>query len=151
MKKIGGRIYTHLDYACMLDEHLLRDFSEAYVHFRGFCSSPFNCIRIKPVVNSKAEVAFQYSEDFDTADEPTLTYTLGFKFNGSRYEALTPSFRNNIIWHHKWMWVDPSYTGFDYEASKRRSAIWKPHVSKSELTKIGNKVYWESIKHRWER
>lgn len=150
MKKIGNRLYMHRDYAFELDKPLLIDFVDAYVAFRGFSTTPFNCVRIKPIVNWHPEIAFQYSKDFDTADEPSVDYTLRYRFEGSKYVALKPLVHSNLIWHHKWMWVKPDYKGFDYEASKARSALWKPHVKKSELTKIGNKLYWESIKGRWE-
>lgn len=133
-----------MSYIHKLDKALLFEVEKAqnFLHVLGD-KTPWNCIRIKPFV----EVAFQYSPDFDVADEPEVAYTMVIR-NGK--VVVRPS-NNNPIWHHKWMWVDPTYKGFDYEASKARSALWKPHVKKSELTKIGNKVYWESIKERWEQ
>jgi len=40
--------------------------------------------------------------------------------------------------------------GFDVEASKARSELWNPYVSKEEKSKIGYKDFWDSIRHRWE-
>jgi hypothetical protein len=146
MKKIGGRIYLHMSNLKSLDTIYHYDILKAR-HIVEVClggdNTQWTCIRIKP----NEQVAFQYSPDFDTADEPEVSITMAVDLIGK------VSFRshNNTIWHHKWMWVTPDYKGFNYEDSKARSATWKPHVSKTELTKIGNKVYWESIKHRWEK
>jgi hypothetical protein len=145
MKRIGGRIYLHTSNIQSLDKIYHFDIEKAR-HIVEVClqdRTKWNCIRIKP----NEQVAFQYSPDFNSADEPEVTITMAVDLIGK----IVIRTHNNTIWHHKWMWVDSTYKGFDYEASKARSALWKPHVNKSELTKIGNKVYWESIKKRWEQ
>jgi hypothetical protein len=154
MKKIGGRIYLHKSACSLLDSNLYYCASKAKEvceHIIG--SFNWNCLRIKPDgLGGAFEVAFQYSPDFNEADEPEVVQTIPVIFNDvmDMWEVSDIRVHKDTIWHHKWMWVKPDYKGFDYEASKARSALWKPHVKKSELTKIGNKVYWESIKGRWE-
>lgn len=94
-----------------------------------------------------ASVAFQLSDDFDTADEPTVDRTICVNIIDMK---ITLTDTPTAIWHHKWQWVEPDYKGFDYYKSKARSELWKPFVSSKELSKIGNKAFWNSIKHRWE-
>ena len=155
MKRIGGRIYLHASSSKLLSSNLyaettmaLRVASELLGEFN------WNCIRIKPDhLGGATEIAFQWSPDFLTAPEPQVVQTVRCIWNNELdiWEVKDMKAHTNLIWHHKWMWVTPEYKGFNYEDSKARSATWKPHVSKTELTKIGNKVYWESIKHRWEK
>ena len=99
------------------------------------------------VVKGYESVAFQLSNDFDTADEPTVNKTICVDIVEMK---VTVTETPNTIWHHKWQWVEPDYKGFDYYNSKARSELWKPFVKANELSKIGNKNYWESIKSRWE-
>lgn len=141
MKRIGGKFYCHKNYISNFDPLIVdRAMKWLEVAQKEFGNFEWNCFREK--YNS---VAFQFSPDFDSADEPEVTKTYAV-LNG----VATLRQTRNIIWHHKWMWVDEDYKGFDYAASKARSALWKPHVSRSELTKIGNRVYWDSIRKRWE-
>lgn len=146
-KKIGGRIYLHGDYIKSLDNRLL----DAVIDARELAEDTlgnfqWNTVRIKPDGTGGAtEVAFQYAPDFDYDDEPEVMQTVAVS-NGEVHIRQ----HKNTIWHHKWMWVDSNYKGFDYEASKARSTLWKPFVKKNDIPKIGNKKFWESIKSRWE-
>ncbi len=156
MKKIGGRIYLHASCSKLLSSTLYAETTRA-LHVASELLGEFNwnCIRIKPdkVGDCAEEIAFQWSPDFMTSPEPQVVQTVRCIWNKEldMWVLKDQRVHTNLIWHHKWMWVTPDFKGFDYEASKRRSALWKSHVSKSELTKIGNKVYWESIKKRWEQ
>jgi hypothetical protein len=155
MKRIGGRIYLHASSSKLLSSTLYAETTRALrVASELLGEFNWNCIRIKPdSVGGADEIAFQWSPDFLTAPEPQVVQTIRCIWNNvlDIWEVKDMRVHKNLIWHHKWMWVTPDFKGFDYEASKRRSATWKPHVNKSELTKIGNKVYWESIKERWEQ
>jgi hypothetical protein len=153
MKHINGRLYFHISHFCKLESELRHDIIIACWAAQDAVSDfKWNCLRVKPNgISGFSEVAFQYSPDFDTADEPQVVRTVVCIPKNLWWSFKRDTVHKNLIWHHKWMWVNPDYNGFDYEASKARSALWKPHVSKKELSKIGNKVYWESIKHRWEK
>jgi hypothetical protein len=152
-KRIGGRIYLHKDYVPSLDADLLHEVTFALEKAEEVLGSfNWNTIRIKPdAVGGAEEVAFQFSPDFDTADEPEVTQTVAVRMLGADWEIAHIRNHSGLIWHHKWMWVDSDYQGFDYAAAKRRSDLWKPHVHKDELPKIGNKKFWESIRSRWEK
>jgi hypothetical protein len=155
MKKIGGRIYLHASACSMLDSVMYFCVSRAKATCDQILGTyNWNCLRIKPDgLGSASEVAFQWSPDFNTADEPEVLQTIRVMYNDvmDMWGVCDIKVHKNTIWHHKWMWVKPDYKGFDYKASKARSALWKPHVKKSELTKIGNRVYWDSIRTRWEK
>lgn len=156
MKKIGGRWYFHKSNIPSLDMdqlHSINQAAQAVDYIGGY--DDWNCIRVKysKYFHDFSEIAFQYSPDFDTAPEPEVKYTIICAKPDYMNNWVIKDIRThkNTIWHHKWMWVDPSYTGFNVEESKKRSELWKPHVSKSELRKIGNKLFWDSIKSRWEK
>lgn len=54
-----------------------------------------------------------------------------------------PALSDPFIYHHKWLFVDDNYPGFDVEESKERSAAWMalPDVDKSL---IGRASYWNA-------
>jgi hypothetical protein len=139
-KQVGSKLYVHAQYVkgAVPDELLLNAVRAAGAKIIGF-----DCVRYDSRTGS---LAFQFSSDFDTAEEPLVDRTVRVSPEGRVQESVGMG----QIWHHKWMWVADDYAGFDVEASKRRSQLWKPHVSKEELRKIGYKKYWDSIRHRWE-
>lgn len=151
-KKIGGRIYAHKDYIKSLSISVVYEVITALEIAKDILGEfNWNTVRVKPDgVGGASEVAFQYSPDFDTADEPEVTQTVKCVFDGNAWKVMDVKKHEGIIWHHKWMWVEPNYKGFDYEASKARSATWKPHVSKDEIHKIGRKSFWDKLRPRWE-
>jgi hypothetical protein len=151
-KKIGGRYYVHKDYIKSLPVGLIYEVINARESAENSLGTfDWNCVRVRPDgVGGASEVAFQYSPDFDTTDEPQVTQTVSCVFNDNVWEVSDVRKHDGVIWHHKWMWVGPDYKGFDYEASKARSALWKSHVAKDEIPKIGRKSFWDKIKPRWE-
>jgi hypothetical protein len=151
-KRIGGRIYLHQNYMKVLGADMIHEVTFALEKAEEVLGSfDWNTLRIKPnAVGGADEVAFQFSPDFDSADEPEVTQTVTVRLDGSDWSIVNVHDHAGMIWHHKWMWVDKDYTGFSYAASKAHSAKWKPLVKKEELPKIGRKKFWESIKTRWD-
>ena len=142
-KTVGSKVYIHKDYA-----HLVVDQDKIKIaeFVAGVKSKDYVCIRYD---KKTEEIAFQQSPDFDTADEPQVGKTIAVKVDGDVRISL-PNKNNPQIWHHKWMWVSDEYEGFDVEASKERSKLWEPHVSKEEKRRIGYRDFWNLIKKRWE-
>ena len=99
---------------------------------------------------TKNKIALQYSSDFDEANEPEVTETISYDGNGEikRIEANSPY--KTQIWHHKWMWVDIDYAGFDVMKSRARSEMYKKYITKEDKPRIGYKKYWDEIRKRWE-
>jgi hypothetical protein len=153
-KKIGGRLYLHRNYIRSLDINTVHEVAQALRVSEDILGGfIWNTLRIKPDgIGGASEIAFQYSPDFDTADEPSVTNTVLCRKNEHEEWIVKDVLRHkDTIWHHKWQWVGPDYKGFDYNASKKRSALWKPFVSKEEIPKIGNKNFWDKIRVRWDK
>ena len=140
-KKVGSKIYVHRQYAeLFVPTRLLIKAARAAPRSVG----TFDCVRYD---KNTGIIAFQWSKDFNTADEPSVNRTVRVLPGGD----VKYSEDMGQIWHHKWMWVADDYDGFDVEASKKRSELWAPHVSKEELRKIGYRHIWDTLRPRWER
>lgn len=100
-------------------------------------------------------VTFCYSPDWKTATEPECGPMYGVKGlntgNHSFWEIQPPSVP--YIYHHKWMFVNDDYTGFDIKEAKAWSEVWENHdvvralmADKSEnfRLQIGKKDYWQA-------
>ena len=50
------------------------------------------------------------------------------------------------VYHNKWQFVSPNYTGFDVEESKKRTKEWNsiPNI-KGMKSKIGNVDFWHNL------
>jgi len=139
-KTIAGKTYVHRLYE---DQVVPADVLAAAKDRASELVEGYTCIRYD---KRTGQVSFQFSEDFDSSEEPLLGRTVSV--NKDLTVKLTQG--GNQIWHHKWMWVDDEYTGFDVEASKQRSKQWEPHVEADEKRRIGYKRYWDQIRSRWE-
>jgi len=146
-KRIGGCIYVHRLYQKeVIPADLLKTalgITDCWGECRGM---PYNVVKWNKKTNT---LTFFASHEFDEIEEPST----GFSARVRTDRKFTPRRQNQDnpqIWHHKWMFVKDSYTGFDVDSSKARSKLWEPHVAKEEKSKIGFKQYWDSIRHRWE-
>ena len=86
-------------------------------------------------------VSFIQCPEFDIEPEPSIAGVVTVRADGTVQRRAVPS--DPPIYHHKWLFVDDDYTGFDVEESKRRSAAWLalPDVDKS---RIGRRSYWQT-------
>lgn len=113
-KEIGGKIYFHKNYFDrVIDADMfLKAVSELPYGFK------FNCLMIdrkKPYV-----IRFDEAPDFDTEKEPHP----GDFIEVDLYNRKIRRGHSDFIWHHKWMWVDDDYKGFDVEKSYQWSKKW---------------------------
>lgn len=114
-KEIGGDIYFHEMYA---DKIVPADIlaqaesalTEAYPDFQ------YNCIRYSP---KTGDISFQEVPDFDTAREPRVGDYVTVKSDGTIKTG-----HSDYIFHHKWLWVDNNYPGFDVSESWSWSRQW---------------------------
>ena len=90
------------------------------------------------------KVTFILCHDFDSADEPLPNYYINFK---DGQPITTKGFQ---IWHHKWMFVDDDYMGFDVEHSKQRSYKWVTTMKDVNYSKIGNPNIWEQLLKKYK-
>ena len=131
-KEIGGAIYLHRDF-----EHLLpmaaQDAKRSLPDGFGYTVVKF--------ANATLATSFIESPDFDTAHEPTVGSIIFVSPTGSVRSFKQQS--DPFIYHHKWLFVDDNYLGFDVEASKQRSRAWLA-LDNIDFTRIGRLSYWTS-------
>lgn len=128
-KDIGGEIYLHRQY-----EHLVPD-QVALAEAKRVLEVSFPGVKYNALKFSKDGFTFFTSPDFDTVDEPEAGYWV--RIHG----GLCKSGTTRSIWHHKWLWVDDDYAGFDVEASFRRSQAWLS-IPDIDFSRIGNRAFW---------
>lgn len=128
-KEIGGKIYVHMNYINRIIS--MDDLYQAIILLPS--DFRYNCIVIdkkKPEI-----IRFDEAPDFNTAREP----------HPGNYIEVNISTReirqgySNMIWHHKWMWVDDDYDGFDVEQSYQWSKLWTSVITHPS----GSKRIWE--------
>jgi hypothetical protein len=86
-------------------------------------------------------VSFVQCPGFDDEPEPSIGGVVTVRADGTLQRRAVPS--DPPIYHHKWLFVEDDYAGFDVAESQRRSAAWLvlPGVDKS---RIGRRSYWET-------
>lgn len=128
-KQMGKAIWLHKDYSEWLPDQK----SLMWAKRRLPDDVEYNVIKYDPDVG----YTFFNSPDFDTADEPVAGDFTMVKLDGTIKTGHVPQ-----IWHHKWLWVDDDYGGFDVDEAAERSRDWLslPDV---DFTRIGRKEFWE--------
>ncbi len=130
-KEIGGAIYIHKS----SEGHFGSELEAA----KRFLPQDFEYEIVKKNLKT-AEFSFIQSTDFDSDDEPSVGDSILVKADGSikpRKQPMDPE-----IYHHKWLFVDDEYRGFDIESSRQRSIAWMA-LSDIDKRRIGKKSYWE--------
>ncbi len=134
-KDIGGRIYVHKDYVDRLPNHQAvrqaeKTLSQAAPNFN------YNAVSVDMKTN---RVTFIEAPDFDTADEPTVGRYIVVSPDGNAKPGVSQQ-----IWHHKWLWVEDDYQGFDVEKSFQRSRQWL-QIPDIPFSKIGKREVWDQV------
>lgn len=90
-------------------------------------------------------VSFINSPNFDLSDEPISGENYTVDNDGTLKHYNQPA--NPTIWHHKWLWVQDDYKGFDVERSKERSIYWNKYLPNEPGIKkrIGSSAFWNSL------
>lgn len=112
-KEIGGKIYVHKNYCIkIIDPDIFLMAVNALPY--GFI---FNCVMIDL---REERIRFDEAPDFDMAREPHPGHyiEIDLKTMEIRYGY------SDYIWHHKWMWVEDDYKGFNVEDSYEWSLTW---------------------------
>lgn len=131
-KRMGGDLYLHKQYADEIDQDLYNDYKDKLP--KGF---KYNILKYN---KNNETISFINSPDFDTADEPIVGDSYKVSKNGITY---TRQKNPPQIYHHKWLFVDDDYKGFDVDKAKERSRKWLMISDKINMSKIGNKKYWD--------
>jgi len=128
-KEIGGKIYIYKRYAFEVISRA--DLYNAILLLPA--DFRYNCLMVdrkKPYI-----IRFDEAPDFDTAREPHPGDFVEVNIETKEIRCG----HSDMIWHHKWMWVDDDYKGFDVEESYQWSREWTKHITHPS----GSKRIWE--------
>jgi len=133
-KKMGNVVYIHKNYETYLP-------SESLTTNRKLLPKGFKYTIIKWDKKDNS-MSFIESVDFDTSNEPIVDNSYKVSNGVIKFRSKP---KRDQIYHHKWMFVKPTYKGFDYGESKLRSLKWyKKYDYDSRM--IGYKDYWDKLK-----
>lgn len=129
-KEIGGAVYLHRSY-----EQLLGD---VVANAKRLLPIGFD-YQIVKWNHRKGCVSFIQSADFDAAHEPAVGNMVTIDSEGNVRRRNPP--KDPEIYHHKWLFVDEDYSGFDVEESRQRSLQWMK-LEGVDRSRIGRRKYW---------
>lgn len=132
-KTMGHTIYAHRDYETDIVPSIILD--EAKKHIGDF---KYDIVRYNSLAQ---DVSFTSSPDWNNSPEPIVGDSILVKATGEL--RFTRQKQNPQIYHHKWLFVQDDYTGFDVQESINRSIEWCKHPVDS--SRIGYKDYWMKI------
>ena len=147
-KEIGYAVYVHREYEERLGatvEWAKRHLPEAY---------EYTVVKLNQRNDS---VSFILCPSFDLDHEPAIAAIIVVSADGATQRRTTPT--NPFIYHHKWLFVDDDYRGFNVEESKARSQHWIS-LGDVDRSRIGRESYWQehviprltgTIPERWVR
>ena len=140
-KFIGGRLYVHSSYA---KESGIP--SGQLTAAKAMLNKKFPDFEYQGIMYDKKLnlIRFDAADGFDTEREPVVGSQITVNLTtGAVTEGGTPQ-----IWHHKWQWVKPDYTGFNYAAAKDWS---ETHVKEMPETPSGYIDKWEEQLARYDK
>ena len=132
-KQVGNTIYLHKSVEDKLPTEIL-------FTAKNKIPNDFNYDIVK-YDESNGNVTFISSPDWDISDEPIVGNAILIRGDGS--ERFIKQKESPQIYHHKWLFVNDSYSGFNSEESKERSRRWLK-VPNIQFNKIGYKNYWDT-------
>jgi hypothetical protein len=130
-KEIGYAVYVHREYEERLGstvEWAKRHLPEAY---------EYTVVKLNQRNDS---VSFILCPSFDLDHEPAIAAIIVVSADGVTQRRTTPT--DPFIYHHKWLFVDDDYRGFDVEESKARSQQWIS-LGDVDRSRIGRHSYWQ--------
>ena len=108
-------VYVHRQYADKVVPPEILSHAESVLKEK-YPDHHYNCIKYD--LNTRV-VSFQESPDFDTAREPIVGDYVAVAPDGKTRKG-----HSDYIFHHKWLWVEDDYEGFDVESSFQWSQTW---------------------------
>ena len=132
-KQVGSTIYLHKSVEDKLPKEIL-------FTTKNKIPNDFNYDIVK-YDESNGNVTFISSPDWDISDEPIVGNAILIRGDGS--ERFIKQKESPQIYHHKWLFVNDNYKGFNSEDSKERSRKWLK-IPNIEFNKIGYKNYWDT-------
>ena len=133
-KSIGGKIYAHMDYLNWIVPEEKIDQAVSLLKKNDLYQEAFsyNCFCWNPKENT---ILFQQGPDFDSSPEPVVGFIIKVDLDTNEVSRSNKPFSQ--IWHHKWLWVDNNYDGFNVADSWNRS---KEYVTKLLASPNGSNI-----------
>jgi hypothetical protein len=131
-KEIGGAVYVHRRYEDRL--------GPSVIWAKRWLPEGFAYDVVKYNRRTQA-VSFICCPGFDVEPEPNVEDVVIVRADGTVQRRPVPL--DPYIYHHKWLFVDDDYPGFDVEESKRRSAAWLA-LANVDKSRIGCRSYWQT-------
>ena len=141
-KFIGGRVYFHKNYVSRFIHDPI--FMTSYKPLLEYAQRNEFDYTIIAYDVKEGNMSFTFSPDWDTAPEPLVGSRISYDpdIQELHDRVFNPGLiENPFIYHHKWLFVDEDYKGFDIEESMLRSASWM--CLEPDYSRIGRKKYWE--------
>lgn len=129
-KVIGGKVYMHIKYIETLP---LPEQARIALDASGLRDA--RAVSYDP----KSETyMFSVAPDFDKVSEPKPGKAIKVVMDGDNVDKVFPAKTINQVWHHKWMWVDDNYNGFNVKDAYDWSKTWSSKISNPS----GSKPIW---------
>lgn len=138
-KQVGSKIYFHKS---VWDKIVPKEVWEKAMKMKDrfdWMSNYNNPVQFNTVcydLKKPNVVRIDTCSGFDTDDEPTVGTTYTFDTENNICSIVSVS----QIFHHKWLWVEPDYQGFDVQKSYEWSKRWL-----SKLPEVAS-----GYCHKWE-
>ena len=135
-KRVGSKIYFHKSVWDKIVPKDVWDKAMEMANITKIDHRPFKFNTVCYDLKEPYTVRFDTCPGFDTEREPVVEFS--FKFN--TLDCTTDVTVNNQIFHHRWLWVEQDYQGFDI----RESYEWSKHWL-SKLPEVAS-----GYPHKWE-
>ena len=139
-KRVGNNVYMHSNYIGLLPEES-RKLIASTLDSLNSEESGWSIVKY----NTKTEdFSLIKSTDFDTANEPRIEKSV--KYNKATGVLGTPR-TGSTVYHHKWLFVDNDYKGFDVEQSMLRTDEINKKMDELNINRstIGSVNNWNAI------
>lgn len=122
-KEIGGEIYLHAKYADRIPQSLLEPALDILRSNQETANFNYNVIVFPNKLDNSKEhyVKFVNCSGFDTEREPLRGEGYKVDIDNNTIKRMSG---DKTIYHHKWLWVDDDYDGFNVDDSYNWSKQW---------------------------
>ena len=152
LKRVMTSIYAHNSNFDEWKESVLKyidenTFEELYFFVKDLYDNTIGIdsyvLKYDRLKNSMSIIA---TPDWDTENEPTVGDSVVAMYNQDGELTAKKIKCKNQIYHNKWQFVQPNYSGFDVEEAKKRTKLWNsiPDINKHK-SRIGYRDYWNKL------
>ncbi|MGR5365968.1 hypothetical protein [Photobacterium damselae] len=142
-KYIGGCVYIHkseIDNVGLPQLRKLISFAPA--------GTKYDIVKIDLSNTYNDSVSLIESPDWETSNEPLVGDCVKITINTEEQLSIrhfSARKQNQLVYHHKWMFVSENSDLFNIEESMQRSLQWLPTAKATNInkSKIGGSIYWD--------